>query len=1148
MNSLKLWIAVVLMFFTQLAFCQLSNFTLTVTKVDETCSNNGRMNFSVSNTTPGATMLFSIFRLPDVTTPISVQSASSISGLDSGTYRVVATQSLGNDSGSQQRDITIDDLIRTLSYQMTSTNEICGNDGTMTVTVSEGTAFNYEIISGPMVRPLQASNVFTGLTAGVYQVRVFDICNQGVVQTHTLLRSDPRLNFTLSPPSLASCTTINIGATFQTVVAPPFGVIKYPLQITTTVTPPTGPVITYPPQSIGSGNGFSQEVPLYPNQTYSYSFVITDGCGISYTLNGTVENLFVGPPTYTIRPEDCDHKFVAFANVTGLTLASAPAGYLGLVPQNFTPLITENNTVSVGHLTAGTYVFNAIDLCGNPHTITIEIEIDNNGTAPFHSLFNVTCVDATLFIYEIEQLILVSCPPTFVVTLPHDYTSLINSAHYAAFANMPVGTYVFNVVDRCGNPRPMVITIAPNSQGPTAIVLEGCDEGVGSLEITGQLTSISLVSAPAAYNVALPANLTASVLNGTKLTLDTLPPGSYVFESLNSCNQAYTTSVTIVGYQDSTAATVFPNCGSFNFTLSHTSNNTAVSFWLQEWNPVNNTWGHPLTGAVYTEGSNPTTTNSIAITIPGINYNLAFTGHFRILKVYRGYSAGSLQPISCFKVVHEFDFSGEPRINDVYSISCGSTFEVVVNAEGSPPLTYRIIRRNGQPFLIDNGSSGIFTGLIPALYVFEVEDVCHNTVTSEFELLNPNPMVITASPVVCNGQSFTLSVPNFSFLTYQWWQGNNTSNIISTTNSLNFPSFNSATHNGVYNVRITFAGNPNSCLNQVLNYTVNITNTAPRAGSDSTVPYCGRQGTIDLTSLLSGSFDSGGVWSEITSSGTLSTNLWNTSNVPFGTYQFRYTVTGTCSQVDDALINIMIKEIPQIPTASSDPVICESQDLNLFATTVPNGTYHWNGPNGFVSSLQNPTLTAISAAQSGTYTVHSEYNSCQSGNSSVEIQVNPLPSLVLNQGCVEREYRVWATTDQESSSFTWTGPSAFTSSQSAITITGGDTGTYFATVTDQNGCKASDSIQVDRVNCFIPNVITPNNDESNESLDLTGFDVKKLEIFNRWGRKVYEKGNYINEWHGQNMSGGILPDSTYYYVIELGTEETKTGWIFLSRG
>lgn len=1150
----KLYLFITLLFITHLAQAQLSNFTLTLTKTDETCTANGTLTFSVANTTSGATMLYSVFLLPNTTTPISVQSGTTISGLVAGNYSVVATQSLGNQSGTQQQVITIDNLIHPLVYQLSGINETCGNDGSITVSVTSGTAVNYEIISGPMIRSLQTSNVFTGLTAGVYQIRVFDNCGQGFVRTHTLFRSDTALNVILSPPSIATCTTANIGFNFSPVL--PSGIIKYPIQVVATVTPPSGPSTTSS-QTLLNGSGISMQISYTPNQVYTYSFVITDGCGRVYNLSGTVQLAPSGGSGYSIASQDCVFQLINFSNVASLIMTSAPAGYVGTLPQSFTALIS-NFSVAVHNLVPGTYVFTATDRCGNQQTITVVVPPNqNSANPPFSSIANQTCTDATVFIYEITQLIMSSAPAAYTVdTLPHNYSNIINGANYAAFVHLPIGTYVFNVVDRCGNPQVVTVVITPQAIAPTVSILEGCDDGFGSLQVSGDLATISLLSAPAAYSGQVPANLTGSVFsNGTRLILGSLPPGNYVFQSTNSCNGSFTNTVTIAGYQQNTSVTLTANCGSFNLNLNHTSNNSSnATYWLQKYDPVNNVWGHPLTNSVYTDGFVPTTTNSYQLTNNVTVFNLAFTGHFRILKVFRTYSSTSTTPINCFKSIYEFDFSDAPRIVDVFSISCGASYEVIVSALGNSALTYRIITKDGQPFLVNNGSSSLFSGLSPGIYVFEVEDTCHNSVNSQFQVSSPNPIAITSSPILCDGDNAFLTVPNFSFLNYQWWKDGSPSTILSTTNSLSFPSFNSTLNNGLYYVKVTYAGNPNSCLNQVLSYEINISTTTPHAGNDNNFSYCGRQGTINMATLLTGNFDALGTWSEITTSGTLTNNLWDTSAVPFGMYQFKYSVTGSCNSADEALITVTIKAIPQIPTASAGPIICETEDLNLFAGTVANGTYNWSGPNGFISTDQNPVIHSISVSNNGTYTVNASENGCLSGNSTVEVLVNPKPDFDLIQDCVGKDYQVWfvklneSSFDASNSTFSWSGPNGFTGNQSPITITGGDLGIYTLDITNQYGCQTTKDIEVTRNTCFIPNVITPNNDSANESLNLIGFGVAKLEIYNRWGRKVYEKNDYIDEWHGQNMSGGLLPDATYYYIIKLLTTEIKTGWIFLSRG
>ncbi|KGO90933.1 hypothetical protein Q766_20700 [Flavobacterium subsaxonicum WB 4.1-42 = DSM 21790] len=77
--------------------------------------------------------------------------------------------------------------------------------------------------------------------------------------------------------------------------------------------------------------------------------------------------------------------------------------------------------------------------------------------------------------------------------------------------------------------------------------------------------------------------------------------------------------------------------------------------------------------------------------------------------------------------------------------------------------------------------------------------------------------------------------------------------------------------------------------------------------------------------------------------------------------------------------------------------------------------------------------------------------------------------------------------------------------------------------------------------------ISPNNDGLNDSFDLSGLDIRKLEIFNRYGKEVYSKSGYTNEWMGQTDGGDELPTGTYFFMFERNNGETQTGWIYINR-
>ncbi|GAB2854788.1 hypothetical protein GCM10027044_13180 [Hymenobacter ruber] len=78
----------------------------------------------------------------------------------------------------------------------------------------------------------------------------------------------------------------------------------------------------------------------------------------------------------------------------------------------------------------------------------------------------------------------------------------------------------------------------------------------------------------------------------------------------------------------------------------------------------------------------------------------------------------------------------------------------------------------------------------------------------------------------------------------------------------------------------------------------------------------------------------------------------------------------------------------------------------------------------------------------------------------------------------------------------------------------------------------------------VPNVITPNGDGQNDvfKVSTVSTTTSKIEIFNRWGRKVYEQANYANNWGGDNQPAGV-----YYYLLTSSNGAQTKGWIEVVR-
>lgn len=1168
----KNFLIVFLFLLTNLSFGQFTNFSLQVTASNETCSGNGTLNFTVSNTTPGATIVYNVYRLPDISTPIAVTSASSLTGLVAGNYRVIATQSLGAQSNSQQQDATVLNQISRLQYNLSYQNVVCGNDGKIIVNVTQGNPVGYEIISGPMTFPLQTSNVFAGLTIGIYQVRVFDTCGDGIVHDVTIARpSIPNLVIDGINEEELSCNTINIGIGISSGTTDLQNIIAYPLNVECTVFPPSGsPIVVN--QSYPSGNLVSDDlglqIPFYYDQPYTFNLKITDACGNVYLRNNNTINIQMGVVVREVMLMDgCVKKlritpsdFVAPFSVSFL---SSPAGFNPVAFNAAHPGPFNENAEYFNMNSAypeGNYTIQITDACGRSVTTTY-------ATQEIPLLFNVNEFDQ----FCGKKLVIQTGPEiNFTVEFlssPAGFNPIqFNSAHPGPFSSLaeyynanqvyPEGTYVIKITDQCGRTATQIFTTSPIALLPPSVIyLQGCESGQGSVlvRINEFLQNVFIDSAPAGFGQVLPYDVSQNIqaANLHFFSMNSLTAGTYVLRTIDTCNRTRLITITISGLQIySEDVVVTEHCSSFDVALNCASNASPNNFWLQKYDFQNSRWVHPQTS--YFDGLKPNMSNSLLLNNNMNNVNFGVMGRFRVVHTFEVFNNGLEANFVCERTIREFDYLNEPKIENIYSYSCSNnSFDVIVGAAGADPLQYRITMKDGQPFVVNNNNSPMFAGLQPGSYNFQVEDACGNILNRIYDISSPVSFSITADNL-CEGQTGSLIVPNFSFLTYEWWKGNNTATILSTSNVLTFSNFNLATHSGVYHVRVTNPGNPNSCMNIVLDFTVSNQLNNPEAGTGSNVNLCGQQGSINLFSYLSGRYDNFGSWDEVSTSGMLINHIWDASGITSGVYTFRYRVDGLCGRYDESIVIISINPIPQNPVASGDSAVCEGESLHLFASDIAGVTYQWTGPNGFVSNEQNPVLDNVTLANQGIYTVSVNQNGCTSESDSVEAVVDRLPYFSVKDNCQNDSTFLTATVlnpeiDTDSLTYTWIYPDGTVQNTNPVNVTGNVTGLYTLTVTSSNGCSVTNTYTVSCTSCGIPKGVSPNNDGLNDNFDLSCLSgITSVKIFNRYGVNVFEKEAYVDEWTGKDDKGNLLPAATYYYVVSFNTGDVKTGWVYLN--
>ncbi|MFT3794456.1 fibronectin type III domain-containing protein [Flavobacterium sp.] len=229
-----------------------------------------------------------------------------------------------------------------------------------------------------------------------------------------------------------------------------------------------------------------------------------------------------------------------------------------------------------------------------------------------------------------------------------------------------------------------------------------------------------------------------------------------------------------------------------------------------------------------------------------------------------------------------------------------------------------------------------------------------------------------------------------------------------------------------------------------------------------------------------------------------------------------------------------------VPSLTQIGAICSGSTAPTLSPTDLNG----------VSGTWSPAQ--VSNTLTGTYTFTPDpaiYPCAESA--SIEVTVNGLPAFTLTDGCINNDYTLSILSsnfEADDVTYAWTDsngspiPGSGNNPKAVITTLG----TYYLTV-NLGGCTTTESITPTTVSCTIQRGISPGDGSDNDFFDLAGLNVRRLEIFNRYGTKVYSKTNYSREWYGQSDNGNELPDGTYFYVIERDGVENTTGWIYINR-
>ena len=451
-------------------------------------------------------------------------------------------------------------------------------------------------------------------------------------------------------------------------------------------------------------------------------------------------------------------------------------------------------------------------------------------------------------------------------------------------------------------------------------------------------------------------------------------------------------------------------------------------------------------------------------------------------------------------------------------------------------------------------------GLHTIWYVFTSAGGCKDSISTTINV-HPKPAAsFTITTDICLDQSATIAdnstIPSGNISTWNWDFGDATN--ASYTNGNPFTRSYSNFNN--YTIKLVAVSN-NGCKDTttrnlavhalpVANFTLPASVCMPNGTASFT-----NQTTIGDNAALSYSWDFG--------DGSSLSNQTNPSHIYVAINSYTVTLICTsaygCKDTASKAMNAFFDK-PIADFTVNPSSLCQGSD-NRFSdlSSAPNSTvstWNWNFGDGTSSTTQNPTKRYNSP---GIYTIQlTVVNAvgCSSDvfTDQVTVFLQPVidagPSFVVPQGTIVQLKP--AVNDSTVVSFTWSPPINLSNPNALRPLVNAVSDqTYVLTANAPGGCTAIDQVSVKILKLVKPpNVFSPNGDGINDKWmiqNLSDYPGAYVEIFNRYGQKVFYSSGYNDPWDGK-LNGTPLPVATYYYVITLKNGfEPITGSITIIR-
>ena len=614
---------------------------------------------------------------------------------------------------------------------------------------------------------------------------------------------------------------------------------------------------------------------------------------------------------------------------------------------------------------------------------------------------------------------------------PNGFTSSVEDPQVAPVTAAASGTYSLYVVSgSCTSATAtQTVTVNPLPVAPNFTVNSPLCAGA-TLNFTGPAVG------GATYAWSGPNGFTSAVQNPSITGTTTANTGTYTLNvTVNGCTSANASQAVTVNAAPVIAlgtVTDPTGCGSTNGSIQITGSGSGTVNW---------------TGTA--SGS------ATSVTLPHSIPNLG-AGSYSITYVS---AAGCTSNVLTQNLASPAT-PATPDFTTNSPLCAGATLNLDGPAIGG--ATYVWSGPNGFTASVEDPSVTNATAAATGTYsLYVVVSGCTSATATQSVTVNAVPATpsFTVNSPVCEGTTLNFTGPAVTGATYAWTGPGGF------TSAVQSPTITGSTtaHSGTYSLTVTV----NGCGSAAATQTVTVNSTPVIALGTVTQPSgCGTSnGSIQVTGTGSGSLGWTGTATGIAPSVTLPHSI---PNLGAGNYSIAYVSAAGCTSnvLTQTLVN---PATPATPTFTSNSPVCAGATLNLDAAPVTNATYVWSGPNGFTASVEDPQISSVTAAASGTYSLYVVVSGCTSATATQSVTVNAVPAtptFTVNSPVCEGTTLNFTGPAVTGATYAWTGPGGFTSAAQSPTITGSTTahsGTYSLTVT-VNGCGSAAATQTVTVN------------------------------------------------------------------------------------